>query len=397
MGMRYVFSMTTSDSASPLATSPRCRRVCCEMLAALAGFASLFTPATLPWAWASLVSASVPASATDGAPGFMDSSGSTAAGRTSYTTSMRSSASSAMAGSSAATAATGWPANTTRSIARTAWARVGAFFLRYGMSAAVSTARTPASAFARLVSMRVMRACACGLRSSFAWSRPLGLRSATYCTWPVTFSGPSGRGMESPTPFTSRVVFITDIRSPFRRHAGGLGDRGDHRRVARAAAEVARDRVADLLVRRLRVLVEQGGGGHEHAGNAEPALRHAVAHERLLHRREHAGARQPLDGRDRAPARLHGQHQAARHEPAVEVDGARAAVAGPAALLGAGEAEVLAQRVEQRHVRLHERLHGVAVHGAPQDLFGHPGPPIAQARARESASVSVRRVRMRTR
>ncbi len=32
--------------------------------------------------------------------------------------------------------------------------------------------------------------------------------SATYCTRPVTFSAPSARGMERPTPLTSRVVFI---------------------------------------------------------------------------------------------------------------------------------------------------------------------------------------------
>src|SRR2546428_2945510 len=397
MGTRYVFSMTTSDSAKPFATSPRCRRACCEMLTALAGLASPFTPATLPWACASLVSASVPTSATGGAPGFIDSSGPAWAGSTSYTTWMRTSASSAIAGSSAATAATGWPAKTTRSMARTAWARVGAFFLRYGMSAAVRTARTPRSALARLVSMRVMRACACGLRSSFACSSPLGARSATYCTWPVTFSGPSGRGMDRPTPFTSRVVFITDIRSPFRRHAGGLGDRGDHLRVARTPAEVARDRVADLLLGGLRVVVEQGRRRHQHAGNAEPALRHAVADERVLDGRERSRPRQPLDRRDRAPARLHRQHEAARHEPAVEVDGARAAVAGPAALLGAGETEVLAERVEQRHVRLHERLHRLAVHGTAQELFGHHGPPIDQAVARASAWMSVRRVRTRTR
>ena len=155
------------------------------------------------------MSASVPVSATGGAPGFIDSSGSTAAFSTSYSTSMRSSASSAMASSSAATAATGWPANTTRSMASTAWARVGALRFSSGMSAAVRTARTPGSARALLASMLTIRAWACGLRRSLACSRPFGLMSATYCTRPVTFSGPSGRGIESPTPRTSRVVFIT--------------------------------------------------------------------------------------------------------------------------------------------------------------------------------------------
>src|SRR5437870_2049625 len=58
--------MTTSDSAKPLATSPRPSFACWEMLTALAGFVSVVTPDTLPWASASLVSASVPASATGG-------------------------------------------------------------------------------------------------------------------------------------------------------------------------------------------------------------------------------------------------------------------------------------------------------------------------------------------
>ncbi len=108
--------------------------------------------------------------------------------------------------------------NTARSMARTAWARVGAFFFRCGMSLAVSTARTPGRAFAALTSIEMILACACGLRSSLAWSRPLGWMSATYCTRPVTFSGPSGRGIETPTPLTSRVVFIVLIgRSSARR------------------------------------------------------------------------------------------------------------------------------------------------------------------------------------
>jgi hypothetical protein len=76
----------------------------------------------------------------------MDFRGSTDAGRTWYSTVIRSRASSAMDSSSAATAATGCPTKTTRSMASTACARVGAFFFSCGMSAAVSTARTPGSA-----------------------------------------------------------------------------------------------------------------------------------------------------------------------------------------------------------------------------------------------------------
>src|ERR1700745_3889079 len=103
------------------------------MFTAFAG-ASLLAMATAEWARASLVSASVPASATGGAPGSIAFSGSIDAASTWYSTLMRSRASSAIDSSSAATAATGWPMNTARSMARTAGARVGAFFLGGGVS-----------------------------------------------------------------------------------------------------------------------------------------------------------------------------------------------------------------------------------------------------------------------
>src|SRR5215813_13190960 len=163
--------------------------------------------------------------------------------------------------------------------------------------------------------------------------------SATYWTLPVTFSGPSGRGIDNPTPFTSRVVFIT-LAMPLSFHAArGLCDRLDHFGVARAAAQIAGDRVANVLLGRLRVLGEQRRRGHENTRNAEAALGHAAAHEGVLQRRQRAAARQPFDRRHRAAARLHRQYEAARDQLTVEVHRACAAVAGAAALLGTREAE----------------------------------------------------------
>src|SRR5213593_2348557 len=387
MGIRYVFSVTTSDSANALATSPRWSVVCWEMFTALAGFVSLATPATLPWASASLVSASVPASATGGAPGFMDWSGSTAAGSTSYRTSMRSSASSAIASSSAVTAATGCPTKTTRSMASTAWARVGALRFSWGMSAAVMTARTPGSARARLVSILTMRAWACGLRRSLACKRPRGLRSATYWTCPVTFSGPSGRGMASPTPLTSRVVFIVVAMGsslPGGRGARDFGDRGQHLRVAGAAAQVSGDSVADLFFGRVWILGEQRRRRHQDPGNAESALRHAEPHEGVLQRVQGVEASQSFNRPDGTTSCLEGQHEAARDGLAVEMDSARAAITRATAFLGPGELEVLAERVEQRHVGLDEDVGLLVVQGEAQDLLGH---------ANSSRKVSERRAR----
>src|SRR6266851_247711 len=323
-------------------------------------------------AWASLVSASVPRSATRGDSGAIDVSGSTATGSGSYSTSIRSSASSAIARSSAATAATGWPKNTARSMASSACARVFAPAFNSGMSAAVSTARTPGSARAREASMRLMRACANGLRSSRACSRPGNWTSPTYCVRPVTFSGASNRGTDTPMPRTSRLVFITVVMCSALPHlASRFGDRSDHLRIARAPTQVAGDAEPNLGLGWRRVLGEQRTGRHQHTRYTEPTLRHAVRHERGLHRVEAAARRQTLDGAYVAAPRLHRQHQAARDGLAVQVDRTCATVAGAAALFGTRQPRDIAHRLQQSLVRLHQQLRGLAVDRARQQHSGH--------------------------
>ena len=68
-----------------------------------------------------------------------------------------------------------------------------------GMSADVITANTPGSASARLVSMDLMRAWACGLLRILPWSMPGSRMSAPYRASPVTFSEPSCRTGRVPT------------------------------------------------------------------------------------------------------------------------------------------------------------------------------------------------------
>ena len=131
------------------------------------------------------------------------------------------------------------------------------------------------------------------------------------------------------------------------RRVGGLVDRGQHLRVSGAPAEVAGDTVADLVLRGMGRLGQEGGRRHQDARNAEPALRHAVPDEGILQRVERPVLAEALDRQDRAPADLHGQDQAARDRLAIQVDRARSTVAGPAPFLGPGEAEILAERVQQ--------------------------------------------------
>ena len=84
-----------------------------------------------------------------------------------------------------------------------------------------------------------------------------------------------------------------------------------------------------------------------------------------------------LDGRDLVALGVGGEHQAGLDRLAVEEHRAGAAGAAVADLLGAGEVEVVAQRVEQRHPRLDGHLPHRAVHlqvqrdgVGPQDLGG---------------------------
>ncbi len=86
-----------------------------------------------------------------------------------------------------------------------------------------------------------------------------------------------------------------------------------------------------------------------------------MGHERRLQRMQLALLRQPFDGGDRAALAHHRERQAGVHPPPVDQDGAGAARAERAALLAAGEMEVVAHGVEQGRVRVEA---GQAVLGA---------------------------------
>ena len=77
-----------------------------------------------------------------------------------------------------------------------------------GKSAAVTTASTPGSASARVVSMRRMRACACGLRSILPCTMPGSLRSAGYTAPPLTRSLASTRGSRLPTDWKTPLCSL---------------------------------------------------------------------------------------------------------------------------------------------------------------------------------------------
>src|SRR5262249_27492464 len=143
--------------------------------------------------------------------------------------------------------------------------------------------------------------------------------------------------------------------------------------VARAPAQVARQRLADLGVARTRASPQQVVAGDDQPGGAEPALHATRLDERALYLVQPVtdtltlGVGDSLDGHDIAALRLRGEDEARTHELVVEVDRARSALALLACVLRSGEIEMLAQRVQEAGALPHTvRLAGLAVDGQRQ-------------------------------
>ena len=76
--------------------------------------------------------------------------------------------------------------------------------------------------------------------------------------------------------------------------------------------------------------------------------------EGRLHRMKLVAARDALDGEDVGAVMADGEREAGIDAPAVDEDGAGAALAAVASLLGSGEMEALTQEIEQRDARIVE-------------------------------------------
>ena len=114
-----------------------------------------------------------------------------------------------------------------------------------------------------------------------------------------------------------------------------------------AAAEIARERSLGLVDRGVRLGGEKADGSHHHAVGAVAALRCLLGDERCLHRVRLIGRAEPFDRRDGA-ARGHRHRQRARpRRCAIDEHRAGAALCETAAELDAGQAELIAQNIEQ--------------------------------------------------
>src|SRR2546429_78588 len=240
----------------------------------------------------------------------------------SYRTSMRSSAAVAISSLAAATPATGSPTNRTLSIAKacSSWL-TGRMPNGIGRSLPVSTAFTPGSARACDMSMPVMRAWGCGLRSSLAYNMRGRNRSSANLVTPVTLAVASTLRIAFPTTRRAAGCFLRVPIQGLPRRLGLLPPHARRRQfhrlvdlqVSRAAAQVARQRLLDLVTRGSRVLVEQRFGGEQEGGRTVPALRRAELGERVLERMQRPTLCHPLDRLHAMPRAREAEHQAGEH------------------------------------------------------------------------------------
>src|SRR5207249_813100 len=200
-------------------------------------------------------------------------------------------------------------------------------------------------------------------------------------SWARTTPAPNGifRPRASPAP-TAAVPMTNERRSIFgvlmimalplclRRGVNGLA----HLLERAAAADVGDPRV-DVGVGRFRLVLQERRHRHDHPGLAVAALGHLVVDPRLLHLVQGAAGREALDRGDLLALRRGDRQHARADRLAVEMHRAGPAHGDAAAVLGAGEAGLLADRPQKGCAGVDLELDGFAVDGQARHSFSLPG------------------------
>src|SRR5215208_626138 len=147
----------------------------------------------------------------------------------------------------------------------------------------------------------------------------------------------------------------------------GARHRFDDPEIARAAAEVACERLAQLLLAGVGVLADERLHRHQKPGRAKAALKRMRLVEGALEGVWIAAVRESLDGAERTAVRLNRKHQAGPHRFTVELDGAGAAHTLLAADLRARQPGRVPDEVRQERPRLDVAFIGLAI-----DLHADP-------------------------
>src|SRR6185295_12309292 len=164
------------------------------------------------------------------------------------------------------------------------------------------------------------------------------------------------------------------VRPPSTHHRRRALDRAQDAHMRAAAAFEAGERVLDLGIVRLLVLVEQRRRRHDPAIDAVAALRHLLLDIGLLDRMRLLRRAEPGQRHHLAVAHRRHRRDAGAHRLSVHVHGAGAALREAAAEMRIVEPEIVAQRVEQRHVGIGVDRLNLAVHVEIDSSHGYGSP-----------------------
>src|SRR5438270_38087 len=142
-----------------------------------------------------------------------------------------------------------------------------------------------------------------------------------------------------------KIVFASSLIPPPSSLFIRADDRVEDFHVAGAAAEISGQALAYVRLSGFWRAFEEADGGEHHARRADAALRAAALDHRALHGVEALAVGDSLDRGDLRPLDLREGDEATVDKFAVHDDRARAALALAAALLRAGEFQLLAQHV----------------------------------------------------
>src|SRR5258706_2170970 len=170
-----------------------------------------------------------------------------------------------------------------------------------------------------------------------------------------TTSGPNGkRKPRARPPVTAAELTMKErrfifMRCPLGRLLRDGMDRFAHLLEGAAATDIG-DRGVDVRVGGLGLLLEERRHRHDHSRLAVAALRHVVLDPGLLHLVQLAAFGEAFDGGDLLPGSSADREGAGADGRAVDVDRAGAALRDAATVFRAGEADLLADRPQQRRV-----------------------------------------------
>src|SRR5215475_7119951 len=119
--------------------------------------------------------------------------------------------------------------------------------------------------------------------------------------------------------------------------------------IVRTPTQISAHELSDAHVRSRLAVADACDSRHDLAGRAIPALECIMIDKGLLHgMKRGAGRSKTLDRRDALACRHHGQLETREYRFATDMQGTRTALPVITTLLGPREADVLAERVEQR-------------------------------------------------